>query len=345
MLTHRLWIAALTMALWGMGTSDAPLARAQDKIAALFPLRSEHPVEPKDLATIEQSIKDTLRKRGYRVIPAETARTRKDKTEPCERGECVKRLLTELGAALLIRNRLWTRADEAGQARPHNFSVGLYDAHGAYAEGAAEIGTGDLSRATATALDHAFDALLAVQADLSLRVDGTPVGASVLVDGRAVGDVPWEGKLLPGRHRVRVEMQGYRAEGRVVDASTDSHRYSMTVHLKPWGASGSDSQDRSASSPSPWNYVIAGGFLLPAAWGITSFVRTAVDDGQCSGDVDDSGLCDARGNMDYRAYLALGAGVASLGGALFFLLAKPLPIEPDIRPQAHHYGLKITGEF
>ncbi len=39
--------------------------------------------------------------------------------------------------------------------------------------------------------------------------DGTSLGGTVLVDGRAVGSVPWDGALPPGRHAIRLEKEGY----------------------------------------------------------------------------------------------------------------------------------------
>ena len=49
-----------------------------------------------------------------------------------------------------------------------------------------------------------------------LRIDSTPSGARVLVDGIEVGQTPWSGDVEPGRRQVDLELPGHQTYSRVV---------------------------------------------------------------------------------------------------------------------------------
>ncbi|WP_437745361.1 PEGA domain-containing protein [Sorangium sp. So ce302] len=51
--------------------------------------------------------------------------------------------------------------------------------------------------------------LSAQDVDASLRVESTPSGAYVTIDGKVVGRTPWEGRLLLGEHAVEVRAAGF----------------------------------------------------------------------------------------------------------------------------------------
>lgn len=51
----------------------------------------------------------------------------------------------------------------------------------------------------------------------SLRVETTPPGATVRVDGAIAGTTPLLAEVEPGRHRVRVELEGYEPAGNEVE--------------------------------------------------------------------------------------------------------------------------------
>jgi hypothetical protein len=64
----------------------------------------------------------------------------------------------------------------------------------------------DLGPGARAALDLRLERLPA-----AVAIDADVAGATVLVDGKAVGTVPWRGEIPGGRHRVEVTADGYEA--------------------------------------------------------------------------------------------------------------------------------------
>lgn len=52
-----------------------------------------------------------------------------------------------------------------------------------------------------------------------LVISGRPSGATVEIDGREVGTLPWEGEVEPGEHALRISQEGYVALRRSITAS------------------------------------------------------------------------------------------------------------------------------
>jgi hypothetical protein len=59
--------------------------------------------------------------------------------------------------------------------------------------------------------------------DASLRVEPTPSGASVAVDGVVVGNGLWDGRLRKGRHKIEVAQAGFLPQGRTLDLPASTH--------------------------------------------------------------------------------------------------------------------------
>jgi tetratricopeptide (TPR) repeat protein len=71
-----------------------------------------------------------------------------------------------------------------------------------------------------------------------LSVLSTPDGATVLVDGQAVGATPFTGELAPGRHLVLIERQGYRqARHEIVLAPSTPTELNVSLEPEPRRAS------------------------------------------------------------------------------------------------------------
>lgn len=117
-----------------------------------------------------------------------------------------------------------------------------------------------------------------------LTVVSIPDGASLQIDGRPVGVTPFTGELPLGPHRVRLELSGYRAADRELTLSPNAAR-ELNVTL-----------DASAS---------------PAV------------QAEKSGKNTDATLRDSDGRrFGVAPWLFVGGGLASLGGALGFELAR-----------------------
>lgn len=74
--------------------------------------------------------------------------------------------------------------------------------------------------------------LLAEELPATLRVEPTPAGASVVIDGVSVGRGYWEGALRPGIHRVQIAAQGFEPEVFEVALRADEPR-TIRAALEP----------------------------------------------------------------------------------------------------------------
>ena len=77
--------------------------------------------------------------------------------------------------------------------------------------------------------------VLALEAlDCSLRVEPTPSGASVAVDGVVVGNGLWDGRLRKGRHKIEVAQNGFVPQVRSVDlAPAAQQRLAVQLERDP----------------------------------------------------------------------------------------------------------------
>ena len=70
--------------------------------------------------------------------------------------------------------------------------------------------------------------------DCSLRVEPTPNGASVAVDGVVVGSGLWDGRLRKGRHKVEVAQNGFLPQVRSLElAPTSPERLAVALERDP----------------------------------------------------------------------------------------------------------------
>jgi hypothetical protein len=146
--------------------------------------------------------------------------------------------------------------------------------------------------------------ILALEAELSSRgiqqvtVRTAPSGAALRIDGEARGKTPWTGEIVLGVHAIQLAMQGYTA---------------MNVDINVPGAHASDYSfllSRATSFPAAAQPV-AGPNPLALSGAQTTGVSPMTIEGQKK---------EATRRRSLRAwtYVALGTGVAALGGALVF---------------------------
>ncbi len=128
-----------------------------------------------------------------------------------------------------------------------------------------------------------LEAVLAAKGLQQLTVFSTPTGATVVLDGQPVGVTPFTGQLAPGKHELTLRLKGYSEAEQVVELGPD-HAQDLTVPLSPAPA-------QTASQPSA---------------------------GQASG----ASVRDSGPRFGVWPYVVLGAGAASLAGALGFELAR-----------------------
>jgi hypothetical protein len=185
-----------------------------------------------------------------------------------------------------------------------------------------------------------------------LEVVSTPSGATVLVDGKAVGQTPFKGNITQGPHRIGVEKRGYRLDEREVFMTQDAPVALEFALLRPSDAplveaepaagklahglgrraSGGDStagvtaSPRSPSSARTWVWVGAGvtaaALATAAAFGLSAKATSAtlrdgtVRDQQTATDLRDGAQRRATtANVLFGTAGVLGAATA----AVFFL--------------------------
>lgn len=148
----------------------------------------------------------------------------------------------------------------------------------------------DLARARVTELEAA----LAARGQQQLSVFSAPSGASLTIDGRALGSTPWTGELTLGAHRLSLSLSGRASVERTIDVSA-AHALDLSVAL-PAAASvtpepaptaalrpglaapAEESAPRAGFGPWPWLTLAAGGATLIAAGGFELSRRSAESD-------------------------------------------------------------------
>jgi serine/threonine protein kinase len=75
----------------------------------------------------------------------------------------------------------------------------------------------------------------AAATSVAVEVVSEPVGASILIDGMAVGEAPYRAKLQPGKHEVTLSMSGYESSTRIVEARPDIEGTTLKFALRSAG--------------------------------------------------------------------------------------------------------------
>lgn len=112
----------------------------------------------------------------------------------------------------------------------------------------------------------------------------TPEGATVELDGRAVGVTPWTGEIAPGAHEAVLQLRGYKEAQQRFDLAADrASDVTVTLEVAPAETAAATPVTRDTPTPAA---PAEGGGVGPATW------------------------------------ILLGVGVAGLGTALGFELAR-----------------------
>lgn len=129
-----------------------------------------------------------------------------------------------------------------------------------------------------------------------VTVSSEPEGATVVLDDRPVGVTPWAGEIFPGIHRVTLRLQGYEEA-------------SANIELLPHRALDVELKLKAAAADEPAEPLPTTNNAAPEPAAATSSVPPPEPDRRTE-----------PGGVGTVTWLALGAGAASLGGALFFEL-------------------------
>lgn len=159
-----------------------------------------------------------------------------------------------------------------------------------------------------------LELLLSLKGLQQLTVSSTPEGATLTLDGQAVGVTPWTGETFAGKHRVAVEVAGYQQNERVVEV--DVHRardfdFELAALPKP----APPRLPATPPRPEPKLHVLT---LATLSSGL-ALLGTALIAQAVSGS-------DSRGATRTAAFFAgSGAGLSVLGGVMLYFDFNPSP--------------------
>jgi hypothetical protein len=201
--------------------------------------------------------------------------------------------------------------------------------HVVFLRGEGNVGTQPAS--APVALDQVTPiTLVAGNLDASARIDPTPGGALVAIDGVFIGRGVWEGRLRSGAHRIEVTAEGFLPVARDVVLRTNE-RQAFVVAL-----------DRDPGSPL-WGHRSRSHFVVEVSG---SFVLSPTLGGQVDGTC--TGSCSATlplgglGVVGVSYQLPQGLGFGVQGGYLAFAQSvegRPATISgPELIPGASDHG-------
>lgn len=207
-------LAALLLALCASTVSA--------ETAVLLPVK-ESAVNPGFRKPAYDAVQESLTASNLKVISSEEAQASLKTSRLCSDLDCASPVLTAVGGDMLVAIAL-EPAETNGYVR--EVLVMLVDNENRYVNGSATVESLDVATAARAAFQRAF-AKWPARGGVPLRVEGEPSGATVSIDGHAVGVLPLEKLVTPGLHRIVVNHSGYSAW--VQDVSVSVQPNSPTV--------------------------------------------------------------------------------------------------------------------
>jgi hypothetical protein len=317
---RALWTLPLLSCALVLATLSPSLTHAQDAVWVPAPTELRDAWYPPAAAALEAQ--------GVLVREAQSD------AEACSAPACAAKVARELGLRLAVLVRVEGDAESAAK----RVSVTLVDPERHTGDASVGIVDGDVAAAVRTAYQQAELALELGDQGL-LRVQTTPEGALVSIDGEAAGLAPVERRLTAGPHRVVLSLDGFAGEQRSVELgrgrALELHAKLARLALAPTPAG-----PRKAS---PLNWIVGGALVLAAAPALVVSLRTLGADGDCAGMRDANGGCPERVHFGARSAALLGLGSAALLAGAYVLIAAPFTIEA--RADAHGARVAVAGGF
>jgi hypothetical protein len=304
---------AFALSLAGPAGADA----VPPQRVALGGLATQGDVAPADAEAVGAAIEDTLQRGRYELLSLQAE---------CADLECWRAAGREAEALFVVRARL--RREAADQT----ITLELIDVRGGSVVGEASdtcdlCGRSelvDLAGDLAAKMRRQLDRLAGEPATLALS--STPRGATVTIDGEAIGTTPLRHRVAPGRHEIRLELEGHQPLLRATEV-VGGTREAMAFELVPLPSAPTPAPSATDDRPLRGDRALvgSGAALLVAGLGGVGVGAALVAihanpiEGACSGgDVDPDGDCrwlhDTRGGG--IAALALGGAGAVAGAVL-----------------------------
>ena len=151
--------------------------------------------------------------------------------EACDDEICAGAARQRTLASVAVQVRLFQDDDEPG--RLNEIVITFFPDGGGRFTGRVAIEDGDISAAARGAIAAAQTARESGTTELpSLRVRGTPEGASVRVDGDVVGVIPHTMEIGPGEHQLEVRAEGHEPELRTLRITAGGGHHEELVELE-----------------------------------------------------------------------------------------------------------------
>lgn len=192
---------------------------AQVGSAVVLPTRGdERMTAQREVA--QQALLEALSTQGYRVVThAEALAQLPAGGQACAAVDCAPNLLRALSLNVAAACAVWLSPD----APEGTVFVTLVDDAGSRFPGAHPVNGGNMEVATRAALAEARGLQLLGPGPW-VRVHGSPASANVIVDGQAVGALPYRAAMTAGRYLLRVESPGHLSEEQILDIPLNAGR-------------------------------------------------------------------------------------------------------------------------
>lgn len=240
-------------AIAGPSVPEAPASAAADDggsddegaatKAAILPVVVEgDPMPEADVDKLAGRLVDGLERGAFEVVaPAQVAESSPG-AESCNDSECFAGVAKATGASHVVRAVI--KVDD----RDYQVRMILADRRGVEMAtasdscqicGVAEVA--DLIDAAAATLRTKLDALS--QGPATLIISSTPPGARVYIDGELKGTTPFDAPVIPGKHVLRISMDGFitvEREATFVEGIEESQSFELEkvpsrLPARPWG--------------------------------------------------------------------------------------------------------------
>lgn len=318
-------------------------ARARAESAVVLPHAGDTRLDPLREAA-HRAVIDALREQGLtvRTLTVKSTRNANELKSDCTQVTCAPGVLSVHSIDLAVAIAVWN-----GEDGPQT-NVTLIDSLGRKYPGYAIIMKDDAAAAGRAALLEARSLHLLGPGPW-IHVRGAPAGASVLLDGKPVGVLPYRGALSPGDHNLEVRADGYNAKSQPIviplePTTTARVELELRPNDKPGAAQPTtlqppvtddyvqeDPTHAARDEASPWNFIV-GGILAAGGVALAAIepIQTLSKDGDCANDE-----CSERYAAGGETALKIGAGALIAAAGVTVMIWQPFRMSAEInRDQA-----------
>jgi hypothetical protein len=178
-----------------------------------------------------------------------------------------------------------------------------------------------------------------------IHVRGAPAGASVMLDEKPVGVLPYRGAISPGDHELLVHADGYNAKRQpIVIPLEPTTTARVELELAPNDAPAAapppaeatpalandyvseDPNHAPRDEASAWNYVL-GGLAIAGGVALATIepAQTFAKDGDCANDA-----CTERYAAGGETALKIGAGALIAAAGVTFMIWQPIRVSAEL---------------